>query len=427
MALPASASRAFPPLAFLLSLALYAQAAPATPHTRSVARKAPQTATISLGTAATELPGELILEDTPETLPPEPVRLRAGPPIESAAVATTAPQILKSALSESKGERVEKAQRSQSTAAGAQPGSPPATASTVLKLTISASPVPAVWDEKTGRYITQLKFALRPTSPSAAPVSLAEPIEVSLNFAGMAAAPIPPFTITEVGLAHEKVIDLQFQPMTDAPKLCVRSSMSDADVLMEALPRLVLTNTKPDVLGFGLETFTVAVERQRPQGDPDAVSVDTPLTLTVSGAATVLADTVAIPAGRARTELKLRSGGLVPLQVSARLGGLTATAVVRQHFPYGPLTAALLGGLLGGFARRWMKGARRKTNTRHLAEGAVVSLVAFTAAVLGVGYLDLPAAIAATEAGAFLTGALCGFAGVVVLAKLSRTKAEAAE
>jgi hypothetical protein len=39
--------------------------------------------------------------------------------------------------------------------------------------------------------------------------------------------------------------------------------------------------------------------------------------------------------------------------------------------------------------------------------------------VLGVGYLHLPAALAATEAGAFLTGALCGFAGVVVLSKLS--------
>ena len=116
----------------------------------------------------------------------------------------------------------------------------------------------------------------------------------------------------------------------------------------------------------------------------------------------------------------------MPLRVSAMIGGQTATAVVRQHFPYGPLVAALLGGLLGGFARRWVKGARRDANARHLAEGAVVALVAFIAAVLGVGYLDLPQAIAATEAGAFLTGALCGFAGVVVLSKLSRTKAEPA-
>jgi UDP-N-acetyl-D-mannosaminuronate dehydrogenase len=51
-------------------------------------------------------------------------------------------------------------------------------------------------------------------------------------------------------------------------------------------------------------------------------------------------------------------------------------------------------------------------------EGTVVGLVAFVAAVLGVGYLHLPAAIAATEAGAFLTSVLCGFVGVAVFTAL---------
>ncbi|MBE2214239.1 MAG: hypothetical protein IAE82_10245, partial [Opitutaceae bacterium] len=71
------------------------------------------------------------------------------------------------------------------------------------------------------------------------------------------------------------------------------------------------------------------------------------------------------------------------------------------------------------FARRFVRGARRRSAGRQVIEGVVVGLVAFVAGVLGVGLLDLPPVIVATVAGAFLTAVLAGFAGVVVLERLA--------
>ena len=85
---------------------------------------------------------------------------------------------------------------------------------------------------------------------------------------------------------------------------------------------------------------------------------------------------------------------------------------------------ALLGGALGGFARQFVKGARRSSRRRRTLEGVVVGLVAFLAGVLGVGYFELPSGVVATEAGAFLTGAIAGFAGVSVLEFIAKRKAQ---
>jgi hypothetical protein len=111
------------------------------------------------------------------------------------------------------------------------------------------------------------------------------------------------------------------------------------------------------------------------------------------------------------------------LQVSA--DGVVGHARVHQRFPTGTLAAALLGGALGGLARRFVKGARRSLTGRRIAEGLVVASIAFVAGVLGVGQLGLPAAVVATEAGAFLTGALTGFAGVSAIEALTKKAAPA--
>ena len=288
-----------------------------------------------------------------------------------------------------------------------------------FRLAVSASPRPAPWLEKGGDYMTLLKFAVRLSDGAPTTLHLPQPVEVSLDFDGMTAPAIAPFTIDDIGLTHEKTIELHFRPSAPQAKLRIRSTITDSDVVIEALPRLELRPERSAVLGFGLETVAVVVERLRPQGEPDPVSSATPVDVQVNGPARLTAQDVSIPSGGARAEFSVRSAGLGPLGLRATAGGLSATAAVQQRFPFGPLLAALLGGALGGYARRWMKGARRSASARHTLEGAVVGLIAFVAAVLGVGYLHLPAALAATEAGAFLTGALCGFAGVVVLSKLS--------
>ena len=298
-----------------------------------------------------------------------------------------------------------------------------------FRLFCSISPRPAPWDEGRGNYVTRMKFFVRPTEGTPASVALPHPIAVSLEFEGMVAQEVPDFTLTQAGLEHQKEVELSFRPSTMRPRLKVRSTISDSDVTIDAMPRLELRPARTALLGFGLETVTVAVAQVRADGEPAATVASANVDVQVSGAARREGPgEVVIAAGESRVEFILRSSGLGKITVKATVGALTGTTELNQRFPTGPLLSALLGGALGGLARRWVKGARKRSAARNVLEGVVVGLVAFVAAVLGVGYLNLPAAIAATEAGAFLTSVLCGFIGVTVLTALTnRMKAGASE
>lgn len=84
------------------------------------------------------------------------------------------------------------------------------------------------------------------------------------------------------------------------------------------------------------------------------------------------------------------------------------------------MLAALIGGALGGYSRRFSKQATSASSGARIAEGLAVAVIAYVAGVLGVGYLALPVFVVSTEAGAFLTGALTGFVGVTVIEALSK-------
>lgn len=294
------------------------------------------------------------------------------------------------------------------------------TKSVWYQLTCSASPRPAPWNDAAREYVTTLRFTVKSSDGSPDAVDLPHPITVALEFDGLIAADVPPFTLEQAGLAHQKQIELRFKPSGAQPKLKIRSTVSDTDLFVEALPRLELRPARTTLLGFGLETIEIAVARVLASGEPAKLGEASPVDVQVRGSARREGGDVAIPAGEARTAFTLRSSGLGKVGVSATAGALTDSVEVLQRFPTGPLLAALLGGALGGFSRRWVKGAKPRAAWRNPAEGLVVGLVAFVAAVLGVGYLDLPPAIAATEAGAFLTGVLCGFAGVTLFGAMTQ-------
>ena len=144
------------------------------------------------------------------------------------------------------------------------------------------------------------------------------------------------------------------------------------------------------------------------------------LALEVDGRATPDPAVVNVGAGDSSASFRLRSAGIGNVTVKVALAGLTDVVTIQQTWPWAPLLAALAGGALGGYARRFVKGARRRDTGRRVGEGLIVALLAFVAGVLGTGLLGLPPLLVATEAGAFLTGALAGFLGVTLLEMMTR-------
>lgn len=291
-----------------------------------------------------------------------------------------------------------------------------------LRLTFLASPTPAVWNDAEQLYATDITLGLdKSGNGSDAASTLPRPVTVRMSFEGLVGENPPEVSIGGPGLQNEQSFTLRFRPTTERPILRVRSTISDVDLELAALRRLALSASRTELLGFGLGTASITVEELEPHGARVQLDAPLPLSVSVEGSAQVEPAVPVLTVGPATGTFLVRSAGLGPVPVTARIGDLSATILLEQRFPTGPLLAVLLGGALGGFARRFVKRdpGRKPQVGRWILEGLTVGVVAFVAGVLGVGYLELPPAIVATEAGAFLTGVLSGFVGIVVLERLA--------
>lgn len=285
--------------------------------------------------------------------------------------------------------------------------------------TLSASPMPAVWDTAGRRYNMRLSLGLRAEGlPSDA--SLDEPVTVRFGFRGLEAKPFEPVTIERAGVEHEKQLTLDFLPTTEQPVLEMRSTITDIDFELEALPRIELRPVRNAMYGLGLGDVEIRVMRLLPHGDPAVPDADVTATVEVTGSARPEPRTVTIRKGEANASFMLHSRGTGPVDVRVTAGGLTDSRTIDQQFPTGPVLFTLAGGALGGFARRFVRRARGAGTSTLIAEGLVVAVIAFVAGVLGVGYVNLPSAVVASEAGAFLVGAVAGFVGVTVMEGLRK-------
>ncbi|MCC5859313.1 MAG: hypothetical protein JJT90_14230 [Ectothiorhodospiraceae bacterium] len=285
--------------------------------------------------------------------------------------------------------------------------------------TLLASPLPVAWDHGLRLYSTRIFLGLRGGGDQD-DGELERPVTVRFGFRGMAAAPLPDVTLKRAGIEHEQVIDLHFLPTTRHPVLELRSALGDADLEIDVLHRLELVPLQGSIPGFGLGTANVEVLHLEPHGAPAPVDRDTPVSLAIDGPGTVEPLRLVIPAGASSARFSLRASGLDDVIITAHAAGFSDSRTVHQHLPLLPLAAALVGGGLGGYSRRFSGGKPRFPVGARVLEGLLVALVAYVAAVLGVGHLGLPPAVAATEAGAFLVGAASGFAGVVVIEMLSK-------
>lgn len=294
-----------------------------------------------------------------------------------------------------------------------------------FRITVSASPLPATWSEATQAYDTALSFGLK--APANSPAGLEPPggVLIRLAFANATAEEVLPISLERPGIEHEKTVTLRFRPTAPSPQLLVRSTISDVNLELRAQPRLEVRPVQSEVLGLGLAPVEVNVQQVSPDGAGLPARETTPLLLQVSRGAKLEPSAPTLGPGESRTVFSLRSGGVGVVRIQAKAGSYVGAATIQQKFPVTPLAAALLGGALGGFARRFVKGARRAAAARRIIEGLVVSCIAFVAGVLGVNYFAaLPAGIVTTEAGSFLTGALSGFVGVLVLEGLSASKSK---
>jgi len=289
-----------------------------------------------------------------------------------------------------------------------------------IRPTLIASPLPAVWDTLNDRYQTLLSVGLR-SSDLAPGERLDEPVAVRFNLRGLNAEPIDQVLLERVGLEHEKRLEFRFLPMNERPVLEMRSDAANIDLEIDAPPRIELLPDHDDMMGFGLDEVVIHVERRLPHGELAPVDDDLAATVEVTGPVTPRPQRPVFAAGRAVTSFALKSSGLDDLQVTVTAGPHTDGVTISQHFPVVPVLLCMFGGVLGGFSRRFSKGARRTGSGMRVVEGLVVAIIAFVAGVLGVGWVNLPAAVVATEAGAFLTGALAGFVGVTVIEWLSQS------
>lgn len=285
--------------------------------------------------------------------------------------------------------------------------------------TLFASPTPAVWDESQRRYTTRLSLGLRGENVSPG-TDLSQPVTVKLGFRGLVADPITLITLHRAGVEHEKHVDFRFIPTTERPVLEMRSTIVDIDFEIEAMARMELHSERNHMTGLGLEKLRMNVLRLQPHGQVAVAADNRIATVAVTGPAIADVSQIEFPAGSAAASFMLQSRGLEDVTVRVSDGQYTASYTIEQRFPFGPLVAVLAGGALGGFARRFSSKAPSASTGARIGEGVVVALIAFVAGVLGVGYINLPPAVIATEAGAFLTGALTGLVGVTVIETLSR-------
>lgn len=284
--------------------------------------------------------------------------------------------------------------------------------------TLAASPTPAVWDNTLNQYRMRLSLGLRGDNLPAN-AALQQPITVQFGFRGLIAEPLDAVTLQRSGIENEVHLEFLFLPIAETPVLELRSAITDIDYPIDAMPRIELRPVRDSITGLGLDEVLVRVLLLNPDGTAVQTGGNQTATVEVTtGSAVPEPSAFSLQGGD--TQFMLRSQGLESATLRVTAGPLSDTVSIEQQFPTGPVLAALLGGALGGFSRRFTKQATNASSGARITEGLAVAIIAYVAGVLGVGYLGLPVAVVSTEAGAFLTGALTGFAGVTVIELLGK-------
>jgi hypothetical protein len=306
----------------------------------------------------------------------------------------------------------------------AQPG---ASVRDTLSTYITFSNAPIAWDTSNDMYRIRADVGIVKNNDSAIGGAIGTKALVKLSFHGVTLKDDPPeLTIERLAVEGEQGFELGFT-RTDAsdPRLIVHSTLAaDQAYLMDVEPRLDLTPDHNPVLGLGFEDTTVSVEIVQAHGAPLRLGERVVAEIQCEGVRKKSGDEIKLDDNAPRASFAVTSGliGDAHIIATARTSTkeIVGSVTIRQQMPWAQLAVALFGGALGGFARKFRKGARRIDTRKRVLEGLIVGLVAFVAGALGVGFLNLPREIVSTVAGALLTGALTGFAGVTVIETIAQ-------
>jgi hypothetical protein len=308
------------------------------------------------------------------------------------------------------------------------PAATPGGAKDVLSSYADFATVPVAWDTAIDAYRVQGAVGVARNGDLAQGGSIGRDATIKVQFLGVSAAPPVEFVVQDLGIGGEHEFASVFRG-TDVPKptLVVRSNLgAEQPYLLDVRPRVELTPRRNPMLGLGLDEIEITVECVEAHGALVALGGTSPVTLRCSSGRDDGADRLAVSAAEPRAQFRFRSTWIGPARIIATTrtpsGEIVGSVLIQQVVPWPQMLTALIGGGAGGFARRFVRGARRRAAARRIVEGLLVGLVAFVAGVLGVGWMDLPPVIVSTVAGAFLTAVLAGFAGVVVLERLSQPK-----
>lgn len=287
--------------------------------------------------------------------------------------------------------------------------------------------VPVVWDTQADayRFLGHIGIARDGDAQTGGPIG--RNATVKMNFVGVSGVAPVEVEVSTLGIDGETKVECTFV-RTDVPNptLVVRSSLSaEQPYALDVQPRVELTPRRNPILGLGLEEIVVVAECVQAHGAPVALSAASPITVACSSGREDGVDGLRVSSAEPQAVFRFRSTWIGPARIVATVrtpsGAVLGSVSIQQDMPWAQLLTAVAGGALGGFTRRFIRGARKRQAQRRVLEGAIVGLVAFLAGVLGVGFFSIPSVIVATIAGAFLTGIFAGFTGVSLLEKLSRS------
>src|SRR5215204_1249301 len=265
-------------------------------------------------------------------------------------------------------------------------------------------------DQFVGSFLLGLQDSVRPTDPQ----ELGSPVRI--RFGGDADSITPDSVVLRVTNSQMERVRVFASSALDSLRVVIVPAFDPrgVGVWLPIQPALAFEQTPDQIQGFGIEGATLVI------GTRGVRSRDSfPVILSIDRGS-LEANQIFVSSGGG--VVKLRSAGLGPATVSARAPGwLPVQTTINYQWPFVFLTAALLGGALGGVAAS-VQGRRRSRSTvlrfvtRGILAGLVVCVVYFG---IGINLLQFQVDVRFfNEIAVFALAALAAMFGIPALSAL---------